>query len=134
MSLELFKLSKYSRHPVRCKGSGRPESWIVGGREIAVIMGMRRIAVGMAAGVLFASAAFAIPPRRSGGRPRAGRPPGQSAGRVQIGQEATDFELPVLIERQDDKGQKVAVVTTDKVKLSSYRGKRIVCVFMSSYT
>ena len=106
----------------------------MGGKEIAVIMGMRKIAVGMAAAALFTAAAFAIPPRRPGGRPRAGRPPGQSAGRVQIGRQATDFELPVLIERKDDKGQKVAVVTTDKVKLSSYRGKRIVCVFMSSYT
>jgi Ca2+-binding EF-hand superfamily protein len=53
---------------------------------------------------------------------------------VKIGQAATDFELPVLIERTDAKGQKVAVVTTDKIKLSSYFGKKIVCVFMSSYT
>ena len=105
-----------------------------GEREIAVIMGMRRIVVGMAAVALFASAAFAVPPRRPDGRQRSGRPSGQSASSVQIGQQATDFELPVLIERQDDKGQKVAVVTTDKVKLSSFRGKRIVCVFMSSYT
>jgi len=53
---------------------------------------------------------------------------------VQIGQQSTDFELPVLIERTDSKGEKVAVVTADKIKLSSYRGKKIVCVFMSSYT
>ena len=105
-----------------------------GEREIAVIMGMRRIVVGMAVAALFASAAFAIPPRRPDGRPNSGRPSGQSASSVQIGGQAADFELPVLIERQDDKGQKVAVVTTDKVRLSSYRGKSVVCVFMSSYT
>ncbi|MBL7221475.1 MAG: hypothetical protein ISS69_15295 [Phycisphaerae bacterium] len=95
---------------------------------------MRKLAVGMAVVALLASAAFAIPPRRPGGRPRTGRPSGQSASSVQIGRQATDFELPVLIERQDDKGRKVAVVTTDKVRLSSYRGKSVVCVFMSSYT
>jgi len=53
---------------------------------------------------------------------------------VQIGQKAADFELPVLIERTDSKGKRVAVVTSDKIKLSSYRGKRVVCLFMSSYT
>ena len=104
------------------------------GEEIALVMGMRKIGVGMAVVALVASAAFASPPRRPGGRQRTGRPPGQSTGSIKVGQEATDFELPVLIERQDDKGRKVAVVTTEKVKLSSFRGKSIVCVFMSSYT
>ncbi|MDP6636591.1 MAG: hypothetical protein QGG42_16960 [Phycisphaerae bacterium] len=60
--------------------------------------------------------------------------PGSRKQQVKIGQTATDFELPVLIERTDAKGEKVAVVTTDKIKLSSFRGKKIVCVFMSSYT
>ena len=99
-----------------------------------MVLGVREIGLGMVAVALFASATLAIPPRRPGGRPTAGRPPGQSAGSVEVGREATDFELPVLIERQDDKGQRVAVVTTDKVKLSSFCGKKIVCVFMSSYT
>jgi hypothetical protein len=90
--------------------------------------------MGLAVAALLASATLAISQRRPGGRPRRGRPPGQSASTTKIGQKATDFELPVLIERQDNKGEKVAVVTTEKIKLSSYRGKRIVCVFMSSYT
>ncbi len=97
-------------------------------------MGKRRVAVGLAALMLLVSAAIAVDPGRPGGRPTRGRPPGQSARGVQIGQQSTDFELPVLIERTDDKGEKVAVVTTDKIKLSSYRGKKVVCVFMSSYT
>jgi hypothetical protein len=97
-------------------------------------MGKRRIAVGAAVLALLASATFAIPPGRPAGRPRKGRPAGQSARNVQVGRQATDFELPVLIERTDAKGEKVAVVTTDKIKLSSYRGKKVVCVFMSSYT
>ena len=64
----------------------------------------------MAVVALFASAAFAIPPRRPGGRPHKGRPSGQSARGVQVGQEATDFELPVLIERQDDKRVQIILV------------------------
>ena len=97
-------------------------------------MGKRRIAVGAAALALVASVAIAVPPGRPGGRPDRRRSPGQSTPGVQVGQSATDFELPVLIERTDDKGEKVAVVTTDKIKLSGYYGKKIVCVFMSSYT
>jgi hypothetical protein len=88
----------------------------------------------VAVAALLASTTLAISQRRPGGRPRRGRPPGQSSATTRIGQQATDFELPVLIERNDAKGQKIAVVTTDKVKLSSYRDKKIVCVFMSSYT
>jgi len=97
-------------------------------------MGNRRVATGVAALALFAAVAFSAPQGRSGGRPRSGRPSDQSTRGVQIGQQSTDFELPVLIERTDSKGEKVAVVTADKIKLSSYRGKKIVCVFMSSYT
>jgi len=104
-----------------------------GGREIAVLMVARRIGM-VAVVVLFVSAAFAVSRGRPGGRPRKGRPSGQSASSTQVGRQAVDFELPVLIERQDDKGEKVAVVTTDKIRLSSYRGKSVVCVFMSSYT
>jgi len=103
-------------------------------QEIVALTGAKRFGAGMAVVALLASAVFAISPRRPGGRHRKGRPPGQSAAATKIGQEATDFELPVLIERQDDQGQKVAIVTTDKVKLSNYRGKSVVCVFMSSYT
>ena len=99
-----------------------------------MIMGRRRIATGAVALAMLASVTFSAPQDRPGGRPKKGRPSGQSARGVQIGQAATDFELPVLIERTDAKGKTVAVVTTDKIRLSSYRGKRIVCVFMSSYT
>ncbi|MDP6044161.1 MAG: hypothetical protein QGH94_04930 [Phycisphaerae bacterium] len=97
-------------------------------------MGNRRFAAGAAALALLAVVAFSAPSGRPGGRPKKGRPPGQSARGVKIGQLSTDFELPVLIERTDAKGEKIAVVTSDKIKLSSYRGKKVVCVFMSSYT
>jgi hypothetical protein len=97
-------------------------------------MGNRRVAAGVSALALIAAVAFSAPPGRPDGRPRRGRPSGQSTRGPQIGQQSTDFELPVLIERTDSKGEKVAVVTSDKIKLSSYRDKKVVCVFMSSYT
>jgi len=95
---------------------------------------MRVMKIGPAA-LLFLflmSSAFAPPQRRSDDtRPsrRRRRPAG-----LKIGQEAPDFELPVLIERIGDDGKKVAVVTTRKIRLSSHRREKIVCIFMSSYT
>jgi len=83
--------------------------------------------------IFFASVAFAQPSRRPGDRRRARRPSRWSGG-LKIGQEAPDFELPILVEKTGDDGKKVAVVTTEKIKLSLYRHKKIVCIFMSSYT
>jgi len=114
--------------------AGDQDRGLRGDREIVEMMGAVRIVSGMLLATMVASASFAVPPGRPGERPRRGRSPGQSTQHVKIGQPSTDFELPVLIERTDDKGEKVAVVTTEKVKLSDYRGKKVVCVFMSSYT
>ncbi|MBT3202508.1 MAG: hypothetical protein HN350_21625 [Phycisphaerales bacterium] len=99
-------------------------------------MGKGRIVAKVAVLVLltFATIVAAADSGRPGERRRSRRSSGPSTHGVQIGQQSTDFELPVLIERTDAKGEKVAVVTTDKIKLSSYLGKKIVCVFMSSYT
>ena len=90
----------------------------------------------MAVLVLLASATMVVAADsgRPGERRKSRRSPGPSTHGVQIGQQSTDFELPVLVERTNDKGEKISVVTTDKIKLSSYLGKKIVCVFMSSYT
>jgi len=100
-----------------------------------MFMGKGRIAVGAAALMLLASVAFPASPGRPDGRPdRKGRPSGQSARRVQVGQQSTDFQLPVLIERTGADGEKVAVATSKQIRLSSYRGKKVVCLFMSSYT
>ena len=67
--------------------------------------------------------------RRSPGRP------GQGGRRtLQVGQPAPDFDLPLLVEGKDAEGNAVNRITGRKVKLSSFRHKRIVCVFFSSYT
>ena len=65
------------------------------------------------------------------GRPRGGR---WSRNLLKAGQPAPDFELPVLKFEKDKKGELVGKITDEKVKLSSFRGKRSVVVFFSSYT
>jgi hypothetical protein len=53
---------------------------------------------------------------------------------IKIGQMAPDFELPLLRERTDEKGTKIPGITNEKVKLSTFRNKKLVCLFFSSYT
>ena len=53
---------------------------------------------------------------------------------LKVGQAAPDFELPMLSGARDRKGEQVWRLTETKVKLSSFRGKKLVCVFFSSYT
>ena len=60
------------------------------------------------------------------------RPRGRA--RLQIGQVAGDFELPLLKAETNKKGEKFYRITDEKVKLSSFREKKVVCIFMSSYT
>ena len=46
-----------------------------------------------------------------------------------------DFELPKLNFRTDETGKTVGVIKEkDTVRLSSFRGKKPVCLIMSSYT
>jgi len=53
---------------------------------------------------------------------------------VKVGAEAPDFELPWLKLEKDAKGQIAGKISKEKVKLSSFRGKKVVCIFSSSYT
>ena len=54
---------------------------------------------------------------------------------VKEGEFPPDFELPKLRFRTDDAGKTVGVIDeNDTVKLSSFRGKKPVCLIMSSYT
>ena len=65
---------------------------------------------------------------------------GSSRGRMMsrpgglTGKEAPDFTLPLLVEEETDKGEKVNRITDKKVTLSDFRGKKVVCIFFSSYT
>ena len=54
---------------------------------------------------------------------------------VKVGQFAPDFELPKLSFRTDETGKPIGVINEkDTIRLSSFRGKKPVCLIMSSYT
>jgi hypothetical protein len=54
---------------------------------------------------------------------------------VKLGQLAPDFELPKLTLKTDETGKPIGVISEkDTVRLSSFRGKKPVCLIMSSYT
>jgi len=83
------------------------------------------VLVGMAA-----SLCLAAPPQR--GRPTRGR---RTRGvSLKPGDAAPDFELPILTLVKGKDGQKVGKISKNKIKLSSFRNKRVVCIFSSSYT
>ena len=54
---------------------------------------------------------------------------------VRVGEFAPDFDLPRLTITTDPNGKPIGVISeTDTIRLSSFRGKRPVCLIMSSYT
>ena len=55
-------------------------------------------------------------------------------GKIVVGQDAPDFELPVLTLSTDADGSPIGKISDEKIKLSSFRGKKPVCIIMSSYT
>ena len=55
--------------------------------------------------------------------------------KIVFGQFPPDFELPRLRFDTNDQGKPVGVISdTDTFRLSSFRGKKPVCLIMSSYT
>lgn len=55
--------------------------------------------------------------------------------RIRQGQFPPDFELPRLTLTTDETGKTVGVINENNtIRLSSFRGKRPVCLIMSSYT
>ncbi len=54
---------------------------------------------------------------------------------VKLGEYGPDFELPILTLGTDDSGKPIGRINDSKtIKLSSYYGKKPVCLIMSSYT
>ncbi len=62
-----------------------------------------------------------------------GRRAGSGAGAITVGEPAPDFELPKLIITRDADGKPIGKISEEKIKLSSFRGKKPVCLIMSSY-
>ena len=54
--------------------------------------------------------------------------------KIVVGRKAPDFELPKLTLTTDADGNPIGKVSDEKIKLSSFRGKKPVCLIMSSYT
>lgn len=55
--------------------------------------------------------------------------------RIKVGEFPPDFDLPRLTFETDAKGKTVGVISDDDtVRLSAFRGKKPVCMIMSSYT
>ena len=58
-----------------------------------------------------------------------------STTKINIGEFPPDFELPKLAIKTDDTGKPIGVISEkDTVRLSSFHGKKPVCLIMSSYT
>ncbi|OHB67045.1 MAG: hypothetical protein A2Y76_00540 [Planctomycetes bacterium RBG_13_60_9] len=54
---------------------------------------------------------------------------------VRVGADAPDFNLPRLTITNDPNGKPIGVIREmDTIRLSSFRGKKPVCLIMSSYT
>ena len=53
---------------------------------------------------------------------------------LEVGQTAPDFELAILTFKNNEKNERVGVITDKKVKLSSFRGRKAVVLWFSSYT
>jgi len=63
------------------------------------------------------------------------RTPGAGNPLIRLGEFPPDFELPKLTFRTDATGNTIGVISEkDAVRLSSFRGKKPVCLIMSSYT
>jgi hypothetical protein len=61
------------------------------------------------------------------------RGPGES--RIKVGEVPPDFELPMLKFGTDREGRPVGIINEkETIRLSSFFGKRPVCMIMSSYT
>jgi len=55
--------------------------------------------------------------------------------KINIGEFPPDFELPRLVIKTDESAKSQGVISEeDTVRLSSFRGKKPVCMIMSSYT
>ncbi len=55
--------------------------------------------------------------------------------KIKVGERAPDCELPKLVLKTDASGKNIGVISENEtIRLSSFRGKKPVCMIMSSYT
>ena len=77
----------------------------------------------------------ALTAERSGGQTRTEQTQGAANPLIEPGQFPPDFELPKLTFSTDAAGKTVGLISEkDTIRLSAFRGKKPVCLIMSSYT
>ena len=82
-------------------------------------------------GVILAQSALTADAQSRGMQQRA-RP---NTSKVKVGEFPPDFDLPILKFGEDKDGKPVGIINeSETIKLSSFFGKRPVCMIMSSYT
>jgi hypothetical protein len=60
---------------------------------------------------------------------------GAGAPKIKVGEFPPDFELPVLRFGEDADGNPVGIINEkETIRISSYFGKKPLCMIMSSYT
>lgn len=59
----------------------------------------------------------------------------RAGSKIVVGEFPPDFELPLLTFGEDGDGKPIGIISDrETFKLSSFRGKKPVCMIMSSYT
>ena len=96
-----------------------------------MIRGCRRV-IGLVGAVCFLVAVVIL--LCADGASAQGRRPVSGASAIKVGEPAPDFELPKLIITRDADGNPIGRISEEKTRLSSFRGKKPVCLIMSSYT
>ncbi len=77
----------------------------------------------------------ALTAERSGGQTRTKQTQSADKLLIELGRFAPDFELPKLTFSTDTDGKPIGIISEkDTIRLSSFRGKKPVCLIMSSYT
>ena len=77
----------------------------------------------------------ALTAERSGSQTRTKQTQGTGNPLIELGRFPPDFELPELTFSTDKDGKSVGIISEkDTIKLSDFRGKKPVCLIMSSYT
>lgn len=77
----------------------------------------------------------ALTAERSGSQTRTKQTQGAGNPLIEFGRFPPDFELPKLTFSTDAAGKPIGLISEkETIKLSSFRGKKPVCLIMSSYT
>jgi hypothetical protein len=85
----------------------------------------------LAIGVILAQSALTADAQSRGMQQRRG----PAVSKIKVGEFPPDFDLPILKFGENKEGKPVGIINDgETIKLSSFFGKKPVCMIMSSYT